>query len=155
MREGRKENIELPIGSKCYLKLDCVSKPFPLKVKVQPIVGTFEICISKTIERPDKHNCDYFFNVPNFEIHYSIGEEIRELNFSLNGTGMLKLGITVNFSHPIVEIKKPINSYARHLSRQTSPTNGAYEFFTENMTHEEEKELVNIVSKYYSFYVGL
>ena len=144
MREGKKEKIRLPIGTKTYMKIDCTGKVFPLHVKVETKLGTFQIFVSKTQERPDRQNCDYYFSQAYFEVDYSNPEKIKTLYFHVLGTGNMDLSITMNFSDT-QETKRPNLAKSQVIGTKGIASTSRYEMFHENMTRDEERNLKEIV----------
>ncbi len=145
LREGRKEQIDLSIGSKYYLKINCVEKIFPLNVRVQSGMGMFEIYVSKRIERPTKQNCDFSFNASMFEVVYPLGTEIEYIYFTVNALGKLKAQITMNFSARQERKQSIVVNSHRKLLNKKEMNSTKYEFFREHMTHDEEKDFENII----------
>lgn len=147
LKEGKKEIIECPIGTKCYLRLDCIGKTFPLKVKILVMTGIFEIYVSKSTEKPDKHNCDHSFNASSFEVNYSPQTEVKSLYFCVSGVGKLKIAILVSFIS-IQEPKRTSEPIRRPVMKHKTmfPPN-IYEFCKEGMSQEEKEEFKKIISK--------
>lgn len=143
IREGKKEKIRLPIGTKTYMRLDCVGKTFPLHVRVETKLGTFQIFVSRTQERPERRDCDYYFSQAHFEIDYLNPEKVKTLYFHVLGTGNMELSITMNFSE-MQESKNSNVAKSQIMTSKGTSLTPRYEIFHEHMTREEERNLKEI-----------
>lgn len=146
MKEGRKEMIDMLMGSKVYFRIRARDKKFPLHVRFQALYGLYEIYVSKSIERPNKQNCDFSFNASNFEINYLTAKDIEYVHITVNGLGKLKAALTLNFTASPEE--KILGLQKKHSNKKESGSTTKYEFFKEHMTCDEEKEFQEIIGKY-------
>lgn len=131
------------------MKIDCTGKVFPLHAKVETKLGTFQIFVSKTQERPDRQNCDYYFSQAYFEVDYPNPEKIKILYFHVLGTGNMELSITMNFSDTQEEAKSPSAAKSQVISNKGIVSTSRYEMFHENMTRDEERNLKEIAGNIY------
>ena len=146
IKEGRKEKIDIPIGNKCFLKISCAGKAFPLRVRIEKKMGTFEMFVSKSVEKPDRQNCDFYFTTTSFEIQYTAAKELEWIYFNINGSGNLKMELTMNFV-TIKEKPQPAKLVKRPFSSRKPAINPKrYEIFREGMNYQEERDFKDIIS---------
>ena len=133
------------MGSKVYFRIRARGKKFPLHVKFQALYGLYEIYVSKSIERPNKQNCDFSFNASSFEVNYFTSKDIEYVYITVNGLGKLKAALTLTFTATPEE-----KSYGLQKKRSNKKELGSsvkYEFFKEHMTYDEEKEFKDLIGK--------
>ena len=130
-------------GRNAYFRLVCYKKLFPVKVRVDLFVGTFEIRVSKTKKKPNPENYDYMFSTTSFEVNYKNPEGIKYLYFAVTAVERLRIFIHVSFKASQKPRKDPLPSLISYESRDRplKKKNNAYEFFHKNMTPEEVMKL--------------
>ena len=132
-------------GRRSYFKLPCYKKKFPLKFQVELFTGTFEVCISKTKNRPGTAGYDYLYSIKEFEVNYEHSHSIKYLYFKIKALERLQLRFMVTFKEKPVKASLPsLRSPLSLREDQSHRKLKAYEFFHKNMNFEESLQLKKI-----------
>ena len=149
MKENKKEEIDIPAGKACYLKIYTHGKVLPLKVDIEVKFGSFEAFVSRRTEKPGFGNSDFYFTNNQFSIDYGeFNDDVACLYFGIGSLEKSRITILCTYIIKTV-LKKP--EAAAPKERSNSPTRpkskGVYEFVGQNIGQEQMKMFEESISK--------
>lgn len=144
--ENTRHEVNILEGRNAFFKLHCQNKIFPLKVRIDIFLGSYEVRVSKTKKKPEMGFYDHLFSVSSFDISYENPEKIKNLYFGIHALERLRINFSVSFTlKPKVKLSlSPLAFDSEKMRRKHK----AYEFFSKEMRPEEVENLRQIAGKH-------
>lgn len=151
LKENKKEEIDIPPGKICYVKIYTHGKVLPLKVDIEVKYGSFEAFVSRRSEKPGFGNNDFYFTSNQFSIDYGeFNDDVSCLYFGIASLEKSKISILCTYIIK-TSLKKEESSSPKPKDKSLSPTRpkskGVYEFVGQNINQEQLKMFEESVSK--------
>lgn len=143
--ENTRHEVNILEGRNAYFKLHCQNKTFPLKVRLDIFLGSFEVRVSKTKKKPEMGFYDHLFSVSSFDINYENPEKIKYLYFGIHALERLRLNLSVS-STLKPKIKLSLSPLPLDMDKMRRK-HKAYEFFSKEMRPEEVENLRQVAGK--------